>query len=233
VAGVTTVMPVAGILLSRPIESGELAALLGGVPAAAHVDVAARAEPWPGAVPAHQGHVLLRGRGGADRVAELRALTDVGRAILGHPAALFYVNPIGETVHDRVAIEQSLVRHDQRGVPPLDVWTSVRRLDRGDGWSTMDTVGMAQLGVVDHEVCFVADRYRAADIDAFLRNVSIHLVRRGDVIGDGDTVDGPGGVAWRAHRLQTSLRAPPRPVLRWFAEDGAEAPEELGVVEED
>jgi hypothetical protein len=233
VAGVTTVMPVAGILLSRPVESGELTALLGGVPAAAHVDIDVRPAPWPGELPAHHGHVLLRGRGGDDRVAALRALTDVARAILGHPAALAYVNPIGETVHDRAAIERSLDRHDERGVPPLDVWTSVRRLDRGDGWSTMDTVGMAQLGVVDHEVCFVADRYRAGDLEAFLRNVSIHLLRRGDVIGDGDTVDGPGGVAWRAHRLQTSLRAPARPVLRWFADDGAEAPEALGVVEED
>lgn len=226
-------MPVAGILLSRPVESGELTALLGGVPAVAHVAVEIHLERWPGELPAHQGHVLLRGHGGDDRVGELRAITEVARAILGHPAALAYVNPIGETVHDRAAIERSLDRHDQRGVPPLDVWTSVRRLDRGDGWSTMDTVGMAQLGVVDHEVCFVADRYRVGDLEAFLRNVSFHLVRRGDVIGDGDTVDGPGGVAWRAHRLQTSLRAPARPVLRWFAEDGAEAPEELGVVEED
>jgi hypothetical protein len=233
VTGVTTVMPVAGILLSRPVESGELTALLGGIPAAAHVDIDVRPVPWPGELPVHQGHVLLRGRGGVDRVGDLRAITEVARAILGHSAALAYVCPAGEAVRDREAIDRALARHDQRGVPPLDVWTSVRRLDRGDGWSTMDTVGMAQLGVVDHEVCFVADRYRAGDLEAFLRNVSFHLVRRGDVIGDGDTVDGPGGVAWRAHRLQTSLRAPPRPVLRWFAEDGAEAPEELSVVEED
>jgi hypothetical protein len=226
-------MPVAGILLSRPIESGELTALLGAVAAAAHVDIDVHPDPWTGAMPAHQAHVRLRGRGGADRVAELRALTDVGRALLGHPAALAFVSPAGEAVVDREAIDRSLIRHDERGIPPLELWTSVRRLDRGDGWSTMDTVGMAQLGAVDHEACFVADRYRAADIEAFLRNVSIHLVRRGDVIGDGDTVDGPGGVAWRAHRLQTSLRAPARPVLRWFAEDGAEAPEELSVVEED
>jgi hypothetical protein len=234
VAGVITAMPVAGIiLLSRPVEAGELTALVGGVAAAAHVDIDVHLEPWPGAVPAHQGHVRLRGRGGDDRVAELRALTDVGRALLGHPVALAYVSPAGEAVRDREAVDRSLARHDERGIPPLDLWTSVRRLDRADGWSTMDTVGMAQLGVVDHEVCFAADRYRPDDIEAFLRNLSIHLLRRGDVIGNGDTVDGPGGVAWRAHRLQTSLRAPPRPVLRWFAEDGAEAPEELGVVEED
>jgi hypothetical protein len=234
VAGVTTATPVAGIiLLSRPVESGELTALLAGVAAAAHVDIDVRPEPWPGAMPAHQGHVRLRGRGGDDRVVELRAMTEVARAILADPAALAYVNPIGETVRDRAAIEQSLARHDARGIPPLDLWTSVRQLDRGDGWSTMDTVGMAQLGAVDHEACFVADRYLAGDIEAFLRNVSIHLVRRGDVIGDGDTVDGPGGVAWRAHRLQTSLRPPARPVLRWFAEDGAEAPEALSVVEEE
>jgi hypothetical protein len=228
-----TVMPLAVVLLSRPFEHGELTALVSGIPAAARVAVEVHLEQWPGELPAHQGHVLLRGHGGDDRIGDLRAITEVARAILGHSAALAYVCPAGEAVRDRKAIDRALARHDQRGVPPLDVWTSVRRLDRGDGWSTMDTVGMAQLGVVDHEVCFVADRYRAADIEAFLRNVSFHLVRRGDVIGDGDTVDGPGGVAWRAHRLQTSLRAPPRPVLRWFAEDGAEAPEELGVVEED
>lgn len=216
------------VLLSRAAPSDELTALLRDV---ADVDSDVQTTPWPGEVPAHQGHVRLRGRGD-DRVAALRAATDAARAILAHPAAVAYVNPAGETVCDRAAIDASLARHDPRGIPPIDLWSSVRRVDRDDGWTVMDTVGMAQLGVRDHEACFAVERYRVGDIEAFLRNVSIHLVRRGDVIADGDTVDGPGGVAWRAYRLQRGLRAG-GPVLRWFPEDGAEAPEALGVVEED
>jgi hypothetical protein len=215
------------VLLSRAVLPDELAALVG-----ADVVVDVHATPWPGELPAHVGHVRLRGRGG-DGVAALRALTDAARALLEHPAALAYVNPAGEAVRDRAALDASLARHDPRGIPPVDLWSSVRRVDRDDGWATMDTVGMAQLGVRDHEACFLAARYRAGDIEAFLRNVSIHLVRRGDVIADGDTVDGPGGVAWRAYRLQQGLRPPARPVLRWFPEDGSEPPEALSIVEEE
>jgi hypothetical protein len=217
------------VLFSRAVDRDEVAALLGEV---ADVDVDVHAAPWPGELPAHVGHVRLRGRGG-ERVAALRAVTDAARALLEHPAAVAYVNPPGEVVRDRAAIDASLARHDPRGIPPVDLWSSVRRLDRDDGWSTMDTVGMAQLGVRDHEACFASGRYRAGDIEAFLRNVSIHVLRRGDVIADGDTVNGPGGVAWRAYRLQSGLGPPLRPVLRWFPEDGAEPPEALSVVEEE
>ena len=99
-----------------------------------------------------------------------------------------------------------------------------RLYDLVGGWALMDTVGNAQLGLPDVEACFRPGAYDCGEVDHYLRNVSLFLLRRGGVIADGDTLDGPGGVRWRARGHENGLADPPRRVLRLTPEDGAEVP---------
>ena len=162
-----------------------------------------------------------------DALAEMSFVTAVARALLSHPAALAYFNPSGETLRSDAALAESLAFQAEQGVPPLDIWTNVRLLDPGNGWLLMDTVGMAQLDSPDCEACFPRDAYQPGDVDNFLRNCCLYLLNEGEVIDDGDTMSGPGGVNWRAHHVEEPLAPPPRPILRWFPDDGSSPPEEM------
>jgi hypothetical protein len=90
-----------------------------------------------------------------DALKELLFVTDVARSLLSLSQAVCYFNPNGETLHSPDSLESSLKYHADHGLPPLDVWSNIRRFEIGEvGWTLMDTVGMRQLDVDDHEVVF-------------------------------------------------------------------------------
>jgi hypothetical protein len=159
--------------------------------------------------------------------AELEFVTRLARALLNHPAALAYFNPNGEVLLDAGRLDRSVDYHTRHGLPPLNAWTNVRLFNASDGWILMDTVGMAQLDCRDSEACFPRDAYEPQDVDEFLRNCSLYLLDRGDVIKHGDTMNGPGGINWRASHVEDGVCAPPRRLLRWFPVDGSRPPSEL------
>jgi hypothetical protein len=64
-----------------------------------------------------------------------------------------------------------------------------------------------------------------------LRNITEYLLENGEVIKDGDTMEGV-GVRWKFHHRKTSLMMPPRRTLRAFPEDGHEPPAILVVERE-
>lgn len=165
-----------------------------------------------------------------DALAELRFVTDVARALLRLPGALCYFNPNGEVLRDAAGVEESLAHAQRSGLPPLDLWANVRLFNVDAGWAVMDTVGNGQLGDLrDVEGAFDGDGgYDYGAIDAYLRDVTLYLLRAGEVINDGDTLDGPGGVRWRTRRFDSSLLTPPRRVYRLLPEDGRERPAALG-----
>ena len=162
-----------------------------------------------------------------DPVAELLFVTRVARAVLRLPSALAYFNPNGETLRSAETIDESLEFHAQRQLPPLDIWSNVRLFNPGNGWLLMDTVGMGQLDRPDCEACFPKDAYDPGEVDNFFRNCSLYLLKQGEIIKHGDTMNGPGGVNWRAHHVEEPLCAPPRRVLRWFPVDGSRPPSDM------
>jgi hypothetical protein len=111
------------------------------------------------------------------------------------------------------------------------VYSNVRLFNVDDGWLVMDTVGNGQLGapdLPDLEVCMRKDRnYNLQSVDAFLRNTTLYVLRRGEVFRDGDTIDGPGDVRWRAWNRRCGLLEPPRRTIRFFPEDGTAPPDVL------
>ena len=77
------------------------------------------------------------------------------------------------------------------------------------------------------EAVFLADHYKAAEVEEFLRNAALFSLREDNDFEDGDTADGPGGVVWLAIECDEALADPPRPTIRWIPEDGNEPPGEL------
>jgi hypothetical protein len=161
---------------------------------------------------------------------ELRRVTEISQALLSLPGSLCYFNPNGEALHDRTSMGESLTYHNSQNLPPLDVWSNVRifKLEGGrTAWTMMDTVGLGQLDVDDHEACFESGRYIPDQIVNFLRNASDYVMKHGPVIRDGDTMNGPGKQNWQARRMNRGLVDPPRHVLRWFPQDRSKPPAAL------
>lgn len=162
-----------------------------------------------------------------DPLPELTFVTRMARALLKHPAALAYFNPNGEILRDEAGLARALDDQRPEAPPPLDIWSNIRLFNPGNGWLLMDTVGNGQLDRPDCEACFPKGGFEPGEVDHFLRNVSLYLIRKGEVINDGDTIDGPGGAPWRARHVKEALTSPPRLTLRFSPAD-AQLPPDMG-----
>ena len=162
-----------------------------------------------------------------DSMAELQFLMRVVSPLLELPGAICYFNPGGEVLRDDSGLRQGLNYAWMHDLPPLDMWTNVRLYKATDTWSLMDTVGNGQFDQPDMEAVFQADTYKVSDVEEFLRNASLFMLREEEEVEDGDTADGPGGVAWQVLECDEALADPPRPTLRWVPQDGRDVPAEL------
>jgi len=158
---------------------------------------------------------------------ELAFLTDIAGVLLSLPQALAYFNPNGEVLMNADSLERSVAHYAKIGLPAMTVWTNVRYYHQEENWSFMDVIGMEQLFMRDHEACFITGKYDLDEIANFLRNVAEHIRQKGPVIKPGDVVRGPGKIDWRAMHCDKSLCIMPRPVIRWFPQDGTEPPKSM------
>ncbi len=169
---------------------------------------------------------------------ELVFVTEVARALLRLKSALCYYNPNGESLRTREFLDNSVKDRKDKGIPPYAAWSNSRlcRFHDAEGWAIIDTVGMHQLDipfgtrqlyVPDQEACFLMDSHDPSAIGGFLYNAAHYVRQNGPVIKDGDTMDGPGDIPWRAKYFREGVVAPPREVIRWFPEDGSKAPKPL------
>jgi hypothetical protein len=157
---------------------------------------------------------------------ELIMVTDVARALLGLEGALAYWNPNGEALRSPQTAARVLARFAQGGPPPLDLWTNQRqfRLGASSDWMLVDTVGMRQLAIPDHEALFQEGRYGFGQVSNLLLNVAQYTLARGAAISPGDVIPGPAQMRWQAHAAEEAQVDPPRPVLRWLPMDGTTPP---------
>jgi len=158
---------------------------------------------------------------------ELEFVTKMASAILEIPGALCYFNPSGEVVRDGDHLRESLNYAWTNGLPPLSVWSNIRLFKLNPEWSLMDTVGNSQLDIPDIEACFHSESFEPNEVDNFLRNVSLYLIEKGEVIKDGDTMDGPGEIHWQSRQFENGISDPPRRVLRWLPLDNRQPPREI------
>jgi hypothetical protein len=153
----------------------------------------------------------------------IRVATALGR----HPAVLAHFNPGGEVLLPPDEVVVRLADARRQNVPPLDVWTNVRIFNPGNGWMFMDSIGMEQVDVPDLEACYAKGAYDPGAVAGMLRNICLYRLQKGDVLQNGNTMDGAGGVRWRVFHAEESLAPRERAVLRWYPEDGAVPPVEM------
>ena len=158
---------------------------------------------------------------------ELEFVTKLASSLLDLQGALCYFNPNGEMLRDQDGLRATLNYGWSNGLPPLDAWSNIRMFNINPEWSLMDTVGNGQLDIPDVEACFHSTSFDFNEIDSFLRNVSLYILNNGEVIKDGDTMDGPGGIRWQSHQFDNGMCDPPRRVLRWVPKDDRLLPPEL------
>ena len=162
-------------------------------------------------------------------VEELLFVTRVVLALLALPSAISYFNPNGEVLQTAEGIEGLLERMGAGDLLPLEAWSNVRllKLEEPDPWHVMDTVGMSQLDVVDHEAAFKPDSYDLSQVANFLRNTAAYVLEMEPIIQDGDTMDGPGEIRWQAASFDEPVCDPPRKVIRWLPMDQSSPPKKL------
>lgn len=154
---------------------------------------------------------------------ELLTLVELSEPFLRLPGALALFAPGGEALRSREQVETALGRKLGAGAPPFELWTNVRAVElarEGDArWLALDTVGMTQLRLPDHEAIFAEGQEEPEAVEALLRNACAHILASSP-IPPGSTADDGRGRRWKASAA-TSIVAPPRPVLRWLPEESA------------
>lgn len=162
-----------------------------------------------------------------DPVDEIEFIMGMGRALLALPAALALFNPNGELLMTADQLDSKEEYNRQNELPALDAWINVRMFNFDTAWLVMDTVGTLQIDLPDQEAAFPKDQFEANEVANFLRNTSLYLFKNGEVIKDGDTMDGPGGVRWQGCSFENGVSSPPRRVLRWIPHDAQNIPAAL------
>lgn len=158
---------------------------------------------------------------------ELLEVTGVARALLDVEGALAYFSPNGECLCRKDHLDHALALHAAGGAMPQNVWANVRlvRIEGHAPWVVMDTVGMSQLDVLDQEACCDGDAYDLSAVAGFLRDAADYVFEHGEVVKNGDTMDGPGNLRWHGVTFEAGLiPQPPRRVLRWLPMDGRVRP---------
>ena len=160
---------------------------------------------------------------------ELLFVLQIAASLSTLPGILCYFNPNSQTLLESSVVEQIWERYAGGDTLPIELWTN-RRLFRFTDeaeWVVMDILGMEQLHVMDIEMCFTRNNFDTNQMAHYLMNAALYLLQNGSAIKDGETALGPGGFKWRAHRFDTSLGQPQRPVLRFVPLDGHTVPPPL------
>lgn len=157
---------------------------------------------------------------------ELEFLSAMASCVLAHPCAMCYFNPNGEVLLNKQLLDESMTYHREQNLPPLDVWSNIRLFNLNGNWLLMDSVGSLQWDSPDQEVAFPKGQFSPQEVDRFIRNATLYIIRNVKVIKDGDTISGPGG-NWRATILEKALCSPPRQIIRWLQTEARNIPTEL------
>jgi hypothetical protein len=154
-------------------------------------------------------------------VAELMFLSRMALAILNAPGVICYFNPNGEVLRDRASFRELWDRCIRQSKIPLPLWINIRFFHFDDELRLMDTVGNAQLDVRDIEAVYPSTKYKAADVEYYLRNATHYLLDLGRELRTGESVDGPydNEGSWCIEALNLGAVAPPRRILRTYPKD--------------
>jgi hypothetical protein len=132
--------------------------------------------------------------------------------IEANPPAAIHWRPAGKLVDPAALLRASgSARYDDLPASAINV-RLFRVKNSEDGDLLMDTLGLAALMLPDLQIHFHG--LEPASVAAHLYAFGLHVLRHGDVLDDGDAVDGPRtGQTWTCWHAPASLVEPTRPVI--------------------
>lgn len=159
---------------------------------------------------------------------ECEFVLGVVESLLGHPQALGYFNPNGEVVASPKAFSQVSNHCHKASIPALTLLANRRqaKIAQSD-WTVIDTVGLAQLDLVDLELG-VGPGYSLQELQQLLVSTPLDHLRSGLRFKDGHTLSGPEGKLYEGRHFSESLLPASRSTFRLRPRDGTISPPELG-----
>lgn len=162
-----------------------------------------------------------------DPLAELDFLGALTSTLLQHPAAGCYFNPNGELVLPKARLDEQILFAREHNLPAMPAWSNVRLFNYNADWLLMDTIGNWQVDMPDHEMAIPRANFKGGAHDAWLRDVSLYVLRNPGAIKDGHTMDQPGGQIWQEKTFKQGLCPPPRQLMRWLPMGGKDIPRQF------
>ncbi|MBE7498127.1 MAG: DUF4261 domain-containing protein [Verrucomicrobiaceae bacterium] len=160
----------------------------------------------------------------ANRAEEIGWLLRAAASLRGMPTALAYFNPASEMLLSMQGLAGIISFAFEHKTYPVEAVCRVRGCKVDEEWSLVDSIGMEQLGLHDHEFAWAdADVTRQEQVE-FLINLLHYQIDHSAPMMSGHTTDGPHDKLWRAEAHETSIMIPPRKVLHWTMDGTAAEP---------
>lgn len=160
----------------------------------------------------------------ANLVWEIAYLLRVAASLRHMPVALAYFNPCSELLLSMQGLAGILTFAFEQKTYPVEAVCRVRGCPADDGWSLVDSIGMEQLGLRDHEFAWSEVEVDPAEQLEFLINLLHYQIDHSAPMMSGHTTDGPQNKLWRAEERETSCMLPLRKVLHWTTESSPPEP---------
>ena len=151
---------------------------------------------------------------------EIGYLLRAAAALRDLPVALAYFNPNSELLLSMQGLAAILTHSFEVKTFPVEAVCRVRGCPVDDTWSFVDSVGMSQLGLRDHEFAWADVQVSRQEQFQFLMGLLHYQIDEAAPMATGHTTDGPHNKRWRAEERLMPCMDPPRKVLHWTI-DGA------------
>lgn len=158
---------------------------------------------------------------------EIAWLLRVAASLHGMPTALAYFNPASELLLSLQGLAGILSFAFEHKTYPVEAVCRVRGCKVDEEWSLVDSVGMEQLGLRDHEFAWADAEVTRQEQVEFLINLLHYEIDHSAPMMSGHTTDGPHDKLWRAEERETSCMVPPRKVLHWTMDGSPSEPDHL------
>lgn len=147
--------------------------------------------------------------------------------------AQVYFNPNSELILPLDGLGHILNGSQEHKTYPIEAVCRLRGCPIDDQWSFVDSIGMEQLGMRDHEFAWADATVTRSEQISFLINLLHYQVDQSVQIEDGHTTDGTNGQIWRAEERDDAFLPPPRKVLHWTIDGGPPEPDLLAASSND
>lgn len=146
---------------------------------------------------------------------EIAYLLRVAASLREMPVALAYFNPSSELLLSMEGMSGILGFAFEHKTYPVEAVCRVRGCKVDEEWSLVDSIGMEQLGLRDHEFTWAGAEVSRQEQVEFLINLQHYQIDHSAPMTSGHTTDGPHDKLWRAEERENACMMPPRRVLHW------------------